>query len=163
MGKPSTVQNERLGYLFELGLQFRWEMTPVTSREAGEGEYIGSGEGTVKGPRIHGAIRWDLFEKREATLLWRFGIQQPEEDQMGFLSNLFGGRATADKCSVCGSKFSATPSKSSDLMALVIAQRRARLRQVRATLLHGVCGKGFKGPIGVSLWWKPRISRLRAI
>jgi hypothetical protein len=107
-------------------------MTPVTSREAGEGEYIGSGEGTVKGPRIHGTIRWDLFEKREATLLWRFGIQQPKEDQMGFLSNLLGGRAAADKCSVCGSKFSATPSKSSDLMALVIAQRG---------LVCGKCGR----------------------
>jgi len=67
MEEPSAVQSERLEYLFEIALQFR-EMPPVTSREAGEGEYIGSGEGTVEGPRIHGTVRWDLFEKREETL-----------------------------------------------------------------------------------------------
>ena len=67
MEEPSAVQSKRLEYLFEMRLQFR-EMLPVTSREAGEGEYIGSGEGTVKGPRIHGTVRWDLFEKQEETL-----------------------------------------------------------------------------------------------
>ena len=65
MAKPRAVQNERLGHLFELELQFQWEMSPITSREAGEGEYIGSGEGVAKGPTIHGTVRWDLFEKRE--------------------------------------------------------------------------------------------------
>jgi hypothetical protein len=68
MKKPNAIQNECLEYLFELELQFRWEMPPVTSREAGEGEYIGSGEGTAIGPRINGTVRWDLFEKREETL-----------------------------------------------------------------------------------------------
>ena len=43
-------------------------MPPVTSREAGEGEYIGSGEGTARGSRINGTVQWDLFEKREETL-----------------------------------------------------------------------------------------------
>ncbi len=68
MEEPSEVQSERLKYLFEVELQFRWEMAPVTSREARGGEYIGSGEGTVSGPRIHGTVRWDLFEKQEETL-----------------------------------------------------------------------------------------------
>ena len=54
--------------VFELELQFNWEMPPVTSREAGEGEYIGSGEGTATGSRINGVVRWDLFEKREGNL-----------------------------------------------------------------------------------------------
>jgi len=66
--KPIAVQNERLEYLFGLDLQFRWEMPPITSREAGEGEYIGSGDGTAKGARIQGAVCWDLSEKREETL-----------------------------------------------------------------------------------------------
>jgi hypothetical protein len=42
---------------------------------------------------------------------------------MGFLSKLFGGKDSADKCSVCGFKFSTTPSKDSGLMALSIAQK----------------------------------------
>jgi len=68
MKKPSAVQNERLADLFKLELQFQWEMPAVTPHEAGEGEYIGSGEGTAKGSRINGTVRWDLFEKREETL-----------------------------------------------------------------------------------------------
>jgi len=68
MEKPSAVPNKHLEHLFEVELQFRWEMTPFTSREAGEGEYIGTGEGTVSGPRVHGTVRWDLFEKQEETL-----------------------------------------------------------------------------------------------
>ena len=68
MNKPSAIQNERLVDLFELELQFQWEMPPVTSRDAGEGEYIGSGEGTAKGSKINGTVHWDLFEKREETL-----------------------------------------------------------------------------------------------
>ncbi len=65
MAKPDEAKRE---CLFELELQFRWEMQPVTSREAGEGEYIGSGEGTATGSSINGIVRWDLFEKREGIL-----------------------------------------------------------------------------------------------
>lgn len=68
MNEPSPFRNERLDDLFELELQFDWQMPPVTSREAGEGEYIGSGKGTARGARVNGTIRWDLFEKREETL-----------------------------------------------------------------------------------------------
>ena len=68
MKKPSMTHSERLEPLFTLDLQFQWEMSPVTSRMAGEGEYIGSGDGTVEGTRIHGKVTWDLFEKREERL-----------------------------------------------------------------------------------------------
>jgi hypothetical protein len=68
MKKLSTTQGERLEQLFALDLQFQWGMAPVTSRTTGEGEYIGSGDGTVKGARIHGTVCWDLFEKREERL-----------------------------------------------------------------------------------------------
>jgi hypothetical protein len=68
MKKTSAIQDQRLEYLFDLELQFQWEMPPTTSREAGEGEYIGSGEGAAKGPKINGTARWDLFEKREKIL-----------------------------------------------------------------------------------------------
>ncbi len=65
MTKSDTAKLERL---LELDLQFRWELPPVTSREAGEGEFIGSGDGTAQGSRINGTVRWDLFEKQEETL-----------------------------------------------------------------------------------------------
>lgn len=68
MTKNSAVQNERLEHLFRLDLQFQWEMLPLSAQDSGEGEYIGSGDGTAKGPRIQGSVRWDLFEKREETL-----------------------------------------------------------------------------------------------
>jgi len=68
MAEPTAIQNERLGHLFELELQFQWEMPLSLLAKAGEGEYIGSGEGAAKGPTMHGTVRWDLFEKREETL-----------------------------------------------------------------------------------------------
>jgi len=68
MEKQSTTQNEHLEHLFEMELQFRQAATPVTSPDDRAGEYVGGGDGTVKGPRIHGAVRWDLCEEREETL-----------------------------------------------------------------------------------------------
>jgi hypothetical protein len=68
MAKPTAVQKERFEHLFGLDLQFQWEMSPITSREAEEGEYIGSGDGTAIGSKIQGTVRWDLFEKQEENL-----------------------------------------------------------------------------------------------
>jgi hypothetical protein len=68
MENSSDVQNRRIEHLFEVELQFQQEMSIVTSSEGRAGEYIGSGDGTVKGPKINGVIRWDLFEEREETL-----------------------------------------------------------------------------------------------
>jgi hypothetical protein len=68
MTKSDDVKNVRFVYLFEIELKFQWEMPPITSRDAGEGEYIGSGMGTVTGSRVQGTVRWDLFEKQEQTL-----------------------------------------------------------------------------------------------
>lgn len=58
----NTVQGEQLEPLLELRLQYQEGMPPVISPEAGIGEYLGSGNGTVAGPRVQGTIYWDLFE-----------------------------------------------------------------------------------------------------
>lgn len=42
---------------------------------------------------------------------------------MGFLDKLRGDKDGAEKCSVCGYKFSPEPTRGSDLMALVIAKK----------------------------------------
>lgn len=60
---PNDVKNIRLVYLFEIELKFQWEMPPITSCEAGEGEYIGSGTGTVTGSKVGGTIRWGPLRK----------------------------------------------------------------------------------------------------
>jgi hypothetical protein len=50
-----------LAHLFDAELVYRSEMEPLT-RE-GEGELIGSGDGSVVGDAIAGALVWTLFER----------------------------------------------------------------------------------------------------
>src|SRR5947208_5954988 len=50
-----------LEHLFDAELVYRSEMEPLT--EDGEGELIGSGDGTVAGPGIAGRLAWTLFER----------------------------------------------------------------------------------------------------
>ncbi len=48
--------------LFDLSLQYRPEMPPVVPSRGREGTLLGSGDGRVEGPRLHGAVRWSIFE-----------------------------------------------------------------------------------------------------
>jgi hypothetical protein len=50
-----------LAHLFDAELVYRSQMEPLT-RE-GEGELIGSGDGTVVGDAITGTLAWTLFEQ----------------------------------------------------------------------------------------------------
>src|SRR5437868_9751884 len=50
-----------LEHLFDAELVYRSDMEPLT--EDGEGELIGSGDGTVAGPAIAGQLAWTLFER----------------------------------------------------------------------------------------------------
>lgn len=50
-----------LAHLFDAELVYRAEMEPLT--RAGEGELIGSGDGSVVGDAIAGALAWTLFER----------------------------------------------------------------------------------------------------
>jgi hypothetical protein len=49
-----------LEHLFDAELTYRAELAPLA--EHGEGQLIGSGDGSVSGPRVQGALRWTLFE-----------------------------------------------------------------------------------------------------
>jgi hypothetical protein len=49
-----------LEHLFDAELEYRAGMAPLA--EHGDGELIGSGEGSVDGDRLRGALRWTLFE-----------------------------------------------------------------------------------------------------
>ena len=49
-----------LEHLFDAELEYRAGMAPLA--EHGDGELIGSGDGSVHGQRVRGALRWTLFE-----------------------------------------------------------------------------------------------------
>jgi hypothetical protein len=50
-----------LAHLFDAELVYRSEMEPLTGE--GEGELIGSGDGSVVGDSISGTLAWTLFER----------------------------------------------------------------------------------------------------
>lgn len=56
--------HHRLEHLFDAELQYRPEMAAVVSSEGRIGKLIGSGDGTLEGQRLHGTLRWTLFEKQ---------------------------------------------------------------------------------------------------
>jgi hypothetical protein len=62
MTNLSTTANAPLVSLFEVELQYREGLAAITSPEGRIGQYLGSGDGTIKGSRLQGAVRWDLYE-----------------------------------------------------------------------------------------------------
>jgi hypothetical protein len=56
-----------LEHLFDAELEYRPGMAPLA--EHGDGELIGSGEGSVDGQRLRGALRWTLFEGEGGDLV----------------------------------------------------------------------------------------------
>ena len=57
------MKGKDMKHLFEAHLQYKPEASPVTSSEGRIGKRLGSGDGKVKGLRIQGALRWDIYEK----------------------------------------------------------------------------------------------------
>lgn len=100
MSVASEVQTTVLEHLFEMTLQpQRWpgdgkspEPSPKASPGSRVGEYIASGDGTLKGPQLNGTVRWDLFENRDRENLFRtdmFGIIKTDDGaEIGF--EIFG-------------------------------------------------------------------------
>lgn len=58
----NTTTHPHLELLFQLELQYREGLTAITSPEGRMGQYLGSGDGTIKGSRFQGTVRWDLYE-----------------------------------------------------------------------------------------------------
>ena len=85
------VPEQRLQPLFEVKLSYV-EGKPAVSMDGKVGEYLGSGEGTVAGGRLNGAVHWTLFEAQRKTACESnlFGIITTEDgaeirfDTMGF-------------------------------------------------------------------------------
>ena len=58
-GRPEPNDTE---LLFDIALAYRAEMAAVLQPDLRPGEYLGSGDGSIQGPRVHGTVRWDLNE-----------------------------------------------------------------------------------------------------
>jgi len=52
--------------LFDAELDYQPGMPPLTSE--GDGAMIGSGDGTVHGPKLDGKLEWTLFEQPGSTM-----------------------------------------------------------------------------------------------
>lgn len=63
-GLPASAPSpETQAALFDADLQARSDLPQVVPSEGREGKLIDSGDGSVRGPRIRGKIRWSNFEK----------------------------------------------------------------------------------------------------
>lgn len=58
----NTTTHSHLELLFQVELQYREGLAAITSPEGRMGQYLGSGDGTIKGHRLQGAVQWDLYE-----------------------------------------------------------------------------------------------------
>jgi hypothetical protein len=60
----TTNQGNRLTHLFDLELKYTGQFPDAEAATGRVGDYIGSGQGTVRGPHIQGHVpRWDLYEE----------------------------------------------------------------------------------------------------
>jgi hypothetical protein len=50
---------------FTIELAYKKGKPQVLAEPGHVGDYLGSGEGTIKGDRVNGRVQWDLFEKVE--------------------------------------------------------------------------------------------------
>lgn len=100
MTTSNAVENKHLEPLFELELQYREGMEAITDPAGNLGEYLGSGDGTVKGATLRGNVRWDLYEKvGETRCQTNFaGVIETEEGaQIQFDAKGFGMVADPSK------------------------------------------------------------------
>ena len=75
------MSEKQLQHLFEIRLKYNPD-TPPVSMNGKVGEYIGSGEGTIKGLKINGKAHWTLFEAQNETVCQSnlFGVMTTDDD-----------------------------------------------------------------------------------
>jgi hypothetical protein len=104
--KTATTSSgeRRLGVLFKADLSYRSEsqLDAVIDAEGREGIYIGGGDGTVIGDRLHGTVRWSLWSGNCLYPLVRSGQSVPEGlhlctmNPAGFIETQDGARIRFD-------------------------------------------------------------------
>lgn len=102
--KTATTSSgeSRLEALFKADLQYKSDADAVVAGEGREGTYIGSGDGTVTGDRLHGTVRWSLWSGNCLYPLVRSGQSVPEGlhlctlNPAGFIETADGARIRFD-------------------------------------------------------------------
>jgi hypothetical protein len=95
-------QDPVIAHLFDAAVQYLPEAGPVISAEDREGEFVGTGEGTVEGGRIKGTLRISFFAVDCAFLLVRAGLEVPpgqhlcRENPGGIIETSDGARIWLD-------------------------------------------------------------------
>ena len=64
----NVTRSTTLEHLFDADLAYRDDFETVVGGEDREGVIIGSGNGTVRGPRIRGSIRWSFYAHERDTI-----------------------------------------------------------------------------------------------
>jgi hypothetical protein len=93
-----------LARLFDAMLQFTSDVPAdaLFQADEGDGAYIGSGDGTVRGERVSGTIRWSLYAGDCLYPFIRRGEAVPDERHLctlrpgGFIDTLDGARIRFD-------------------------------------------------------------------
>jgi hypothetical protein len=84
-----------LEHLFDAELTYRAGMAPLAVH--GEGQLIGSGDGTVRGQRVRGHLRWTLFEgpgELACTMNPALEIRTEDGATIGIQARGYGHRAS---------------------------------------------------------------------
>jgi hypothetical protein len=66
MTTPEILDSQKIAFLFDMNLNYKEDKPPITM-DGKVGEYIGSGVGTLDGPKINGTVHWTLFEAQTET------------------------------------------------------------------------------------------------
>lgn len=70
-------QIDKIQHLFDAQLQYQEGLEALVPADEREGVLIGSGDGTVSGPRFAGTIRWSMYSEDCAYLLVKAGLEPP--------------------------------------------------------------------------------------
>ncbi len=77
-----ATKSTTLEHLFDVELAYRDDIETVVGEEDREGVIIGSGNGTVRGPKIRGSIQWSFYAAECAYLLTRVGAEPSAEQHL---------------------------------------------------------------------------------
>ncbi len=75
MDNATKNTTSRLEHLFDAELFYQEHMDALVGPDGREGDLIGSGDGTVTGTRLSGALRWSMYSGNCAYLLVKAGIE----------------------------------------------------------------------------------------
>lgn len=78
--KTEIINKMNLAYLFDAKLQYNDNVAVDIPMEGRTGDFIGKGNGTIKGEKISGTVRWQFYAEN-CAYLWIKKGQEPPPNQ----------------------------------------------------------------------------------